>query len=119
MAEAITEKAAKPRPTAGLRGASWNPKLIPDALKTRAFSLATEDGAAITGFLHAAGGEKTAIFIMHPRELLATHYMVPYLVAAGFAAWVQGPRTVGNDLRLEHETALLDVAAGMTQLREL
>jgi pimeloyl-ACP methyl ester carboxylesterase len=56
---------------------------------------------------------------MHPRELLVTHYMVPYLVSAGFACWVQGPRTVGNDLRLEHELAVQDVAAGMVQLRAL
>ncbi|MGN5477532.1 hypothetical protein ACTMU2_13545 [Cupriavidus basilensis] len=33
------------------------------------------------------------------------------------ACWVQGPRSIGNDLRLEHETALFDVAAGMTHLR--
>src|SRR5262249_19058079 len=29
-----------------------------------------------------------------------------------------GPRSVGNDLRLEHETALLDLAAGQNFLRE-
>jgi pimeloyl-ACP methyl ester carboxylesterase len=56
---------------------------------------------------------------MHPRELLISHYMVPYLVKAGYAAWVQGPRTVGNDLRLEHELAVHDVAAGVARLREL
>ncbi|NDZ18025.1 alpha/beta hydrolase [Variovorax sp. WS11] len=57
--------------------------------------------------------------IMHPRELLVTHYMVPALVQAGYACWVQGARTVGNDIRLEHEVALLDVAAGVGQLRSL
>jgi hypothetical protein len=32
---------------------------------------------------------------------------------------VQGPRSIGNDLRLEHEIALFDVAAGMQHLRDL
>ena len=54
---------------------------------------------------------------MHPREFMACHYLIPDIVGAGCAAWSQGARSVGNDLRLEHETALLDVAAGLTYLR--
>lgn len=107
------------RVTAGLRGASWNPALLPAGLRTAVHPLPTSDGAQVIGCLHALGGERTAVFIMHPRELLISHYLVPYLVSAGFACWVQGPRTVGNDLRLEHETALFDVEAGVTQLRSL
>ena len=49
---------------------------------------------------------------MHPREILATHYLVPELLAADCAVWVQGARSPGNDVRLEHELAVLDVAAG-------
>jgi hypothetical protein len=41
------------------------------------------------------------------------------LVAAGYACWVQGARTVGNDIRLEHELAVHDVGAGMVKLKEL
>lgn len=107
------------RPTAGLRGASWDPALVPADMKTAVMPVQTADGAMITGYLHARGGEKTVVFIMHPRELLVTHYMVPHLLQAGYACWVQGPRTVGNDLRLEHEVALLDVAAGAGKLRAL
>ncbi len=110
---------SKTRVTAGLRGASWNPALLPPAMRTSVHALRTEDGAAVVGYLHAIGGESTVVFIMHPRELLVSHYLVPYLVSAGFACWVQGPRTVGNDLRLEHEFAVLDVAAGLVKLREL
>jgi hypothetical protein len=55
---------------------------------------------------------------MHPREFLATHYMIPPLIEAGYAVFTQTPRSVGNDLRLEHEVALLDVAAGMNFLRD-
>ncbi|QRG07248.1 alpha/beta hydrolase [Xanthobacter dioxanivorans] len=105
--------------TAGLRGASWNPDLVPSDMRTTVHPVQTFDQAPVIGYLHARGGEKTAVFIMHPRELLVTHYMVPHLVAGGYACWVQGPRTVGNDLRLEHELAVHDVAAGMVELREL
>ena len=38
-------------------------------------------------------------------------------VGAGYAAWSQAPRAVGNDLRLEHEFALHDVATGLTYLK--
>lgn len=107
------------RATAGLRGASWNPALLPEGMRTAVHPLPTSDGASVLGCLHSLGGERCAVFIMHPRELLISHYLVPYLVKAGFACWVQGPRTVGNDLRLEHETALYDVEAGVQQLRAL
>ena len=112
-------KRAETRVTAGLRGASWNPALLPAGMRTTVHPLATSDGAQVIGCLHALSGERTVVFIMHPRELLISHYLVPYLVTAGFACWVQGPRTVGNDLRLEHETALFDVEAGVAQLRAL
>jgi hypothetical protein len=88
-------------------------------MKTQVVPVGTVDGAQIVGFHYYCGGESAVVMIMHPRELLATHYMVPYLLRAGFACWVQGPRTVGNDLRLEHEIALLDVAAGVTELHRL
>src|SRR5258705_3288497 len=112
-------KGVEARPTAGLRGASWNPELLPAGMTSSVHPVPTSDGAQIVGCLHACGGERTAVVIMHPRELLLTHYLVPYLLKAGFACWVQGPRTVGNDLRLEHEIALLDVAAGLGQLHRL
>lgn len=108
-----------PRVTAGLRGAAWDPALVPGDMRTRVFPCATQDGASVVGYLHARGGERAVAFIMHPREILVTHYLVPHLVRAGYACWVQGVRAPGNDLRLEHELALHDVAAGMRCLREL
>jgi hypothetical protein len=56
---------------------------------------------------------------MHPREFSGTPYLVPDALDAGCACWVQAPRSIGNDLRLEHEVALLDVAAGVAHLRTL
>ena len=53
---------------------------------------------------------------MHPREYLPNNYLVPELLEAGVAVWTQAPRSIGNDIRLEHESALLDVAAGIQHL---
>jgi len=104
--------------TAGLRGASWNVERVPAGTRVSVHTLPTADGAQITGFLYARGGERTVVSIMHPRELVVTHYLVPDVLQAGCACWVQGSRTVGNDLRLEHELAVIDVAAGQEFLRK-
>lgn len=84
------------------------------------YALNTVDGQRTLGFLFTVTGqEKTVVSLMHPREMAITHYLVPFVLDAGCACWVQGPRSIGNDLRLEHELALLDVAAGMAHLREM
>lgn len=105
--------------TAGLRGASWNAQRMAQPYSMQPFPLATEDGQKVLGFLFSRGGERKVAFLMHPREMVVTHYLVPDILAAGWACWVQGPRSIGNDLRLEHELALHDVSAGMRQLRDL
>ncbi|NPT58473.1 alpha/beta hydrolase [Paraburkholderia sp. 5N] len=86
---------------------------------TKPFPLTTDDGQASLGVLFSRGAERKAVFIMHPREFVLTHYLVPDVLDAGWACWVQAPRAIGNDLRLEHEIALHDVAAGMRELRAL
>jgi hypothetical protein len=111
--------AGKVAVTAGLRGASWNPARMTRPYTMVPYSMTTSDGQRTLGFLFSRGGEKNVACLMHPREMVVTHYLVPDVLDAGFACWVQGPRSIGNDLRLEHELALLDVAAGMNQLREL
>ena len=55
---------------------------------------------------------------MHPREINVASYMVPEVLLGGCAMWIMGARSPGNDLRLEHETALHDLAAGQRFLRE-
>ena len=105
--------------TAGLRGASWNKSRMDAPYQTIPTPLTTLDGQRTLGFLFARGGEKSVVSLMHPREMIVTNYLVPDILEAGYACWVQGPRSVGNDLRLEHEIALLDVAAGVNHLREL
>ncbi|MCY4322465.1 MAG: alpha/beta hydrolase [Gammaproteobacteria bacterium] len=110
MTESSTE-------TAGFRNAEWTMQGLPDSVKVGVFPLKTADGAATNGFLYIDGNPETVVCIMHPREFLATHYFIPYLLNAGFAVWTQTPRSVGSDLRLEHELALHEVAAGMNFLQ--
>ncbi|MGC3984007.1 MAG: alpha/beta hydrolase [Pseudorhodoferax sp.] len=86
---------------------------------TTPFPLVTQDGQASLGVLFSRGPVRKVAFFMHPREFVMTHYLVPEVLDAGWACWVQAPRSIGSDLRLEHEIALHDVAAGMRQLRAL
>lgn len=110
----------KPQVTAGMRGASWDARLMTRPYQMVPYALTTQDGQRTLGFLFTTSGkEKTVVSLMHPREMAITHYLVPSVLDAGCACWVQGPRSIGSDLRLEHEIALLDVAAGMTHLRDL
>lgn len=104
--------------TAGFLNTDWNPRDLPAGVTTRNVVLRTQDGAATSGSLYSPGAADTVVCIMHPREFMACHYLIPDIVGAGYAAWTQAPRAVGNDMRLEHEFALYDVAAGMRFLRE-
>ena len=104
--------------TAGFLNTDWNPRDVPAGTATRNVVLRTEDGAATSGSLYVRGSADSVVCIMHPREFMVCHYLIPDIVDAGFAAWSQSPRSVGSDLRLEHEFALYDVAAGLRFLRE-
>ncbi|GAB1576165.1 alpha/beta hydrolase [Bordetella petrii] len=106
--------------TAGFLNTDWNPRDLPAGTSTRNVVLRTADDAATSGSLYLPAGKRpdTVVCVMHPREFMACHYLIPDIVAAGCAAWSQGARSVGNDLRLEHEIALHDVTAGMAFLRE-
>jgi len=104
--------------TAGVRGAFWNPKFLPAAAKFDSALVQCADGASCQGVLAYCGDETVVAMGMHPREYLPNNYMVPGFLDAGIAMWTQAPRSIGNDLRLEHETALLDVAAGIEHLRD-
>jgi hypothetical protein len=81
-------------------------------------SLKTHDEAKVDGVLRTVPGARTAVCIMHPRQDVTHHPLVPELLARGFAVWTQGTRSVNNDIALLHEQALLDVAAGQSFLRQ-
>lgn len=85
---------------------------------TTAHELTTADGATVTGLLRVVPGAETVVCLMHPRQDVSHHVLVPELLARGYAVWTQGSRSVNNDLALVHEQALLDLAAGLAFLRD-
>lgn len=95
------------------------PAIAPDTTLTTAHALTTHDGATVHGLLRVVPGATTVAFLMHPRQDFSHHVLVPELLTRGFAVWTQGSRSLGNDLTLLHEQALLDMAAGHRFLREL
>jgi hypothetical protein len=90
----------------------------PSATRTTLHELTTSDGATVRGVLNTLPGAQTVVCLMHPRQDVAHHPLVPVVLRAGAAVWTQQPRSVNNDLNLLHEQALLDVAAGLKFLRD-
>ncbi len=90
----------------------------PPATVMSVHELATADGATVRGVLATVPGAATVVCLMHPRQDLTHHPLVPHLLAAGAAVWTQHTRSVNNDLTLVHEQALLDAAAGLAFLRD-
>jgi len=90
----------------------------PESASTSVHELTTADGATVRGVLATVPGATTVVSLMHPRQDLTCHPLVPLLLQAGAAVWTQHTRSVNNDLTLVHEQALLDAAAGMVFLRE-
>lgn len=119
MVVSSNEKRRVATTTAGLRGAEWRGERLSSGVQVTVHPLRTADGASITGYLFRRGGERTVVCSMHPRELVVANYLVPEILLGNCAVWVQGSRSPGNDLRLEHETAVLDLAAGQIFLREV
>ena len=90
----------------------------PDSALTSVHELTAADGATIRGVLATVPGATTVVSLMHPRQDLTHHPLVPLLLQAGAAVWTQHTRSVNNDLTLVHEQAILDAAAGLVFLRE-
>lgn len=89
-----------------------------DATPTSVHELTTVDGAKVTGVLRRPAGAETVVTIMHPRQDVTHHALVPHLLADGLAVWTQGSRSPNNDLNLLHEQAIIDLAAGQVFLRD-
>lgn len=91
---------------------------LPSEVTTSVVQLTTFDEAKVSGVLYALPGARSVVTLMHPRQDVTHHPLVPLLLQRGYAVWTQGSRSPNNDLGLLHEQALLDVAAGMVFLRE-
>ncbi|ANN16069.1 alpha/beta hydrolase [Amycolatopsis orientalis] len=90
----------------------------PASTVTSVHELTTADGATVRGVLSTVPDARTVVSLMHPRQDLTHHPLVPLLLRAGVAVWTQHTRSVNNDLNLVHEQALHDVAAGQLFLRD-
>ncbi|AEA28542.1 hypothetical protein Psed_6451 [Pseudonocardia dioxanivorans CB1190] len=91
----------------------------PPGVTVSVHRLTTADGATVEGVLHALAGATTVVTVMHPRQSLTHHPMVPLFLRAGVSVWTQGTRSPNNDIALVHEQALLDAAAGHARLCDL
>lgn len=79
--------------TAGFLNTDWNPRDVPPGTVTTNVVLRTADQAATGGSLYRPPtATDTVICVMHPREFMACHYLIPDIVDAGYAAWSQSPR---------------------------
>lgn len=91
----------------------------PPGVTIATHQLTTADGAKVEGVLHALDGATAVVTVMHPRQSLTHHPMIPEFLRAGVSVWTQGTRSPNNDIALVHEQALLDAAAGHVLLRDL
>ncbi len=79
---------------------------------------ATDTGQSFGILYRPAGREpKTAVYLMHPRGEFTRHYVVPGLVARGYAVFGHNSRYLNNDTDMVHERLLFDIAAGMRHLK--
>jgi pimeloyl-ACP methyl ester carboxylesterase len=117
-AQAPAERQPSGRGRAALAIDYW-PRVLPDTVQIGSHTLITFDGEVTRGTLYRPGSASaTVCCLMHPRQDLRQHPIIPDLLESGYAVWAQAGRDVGNDLRLVHEDALLDVAAGIEFLRQ-
>jgi len=94
------------------------PAATPVETTTTVHELQTHDGAKVSGVLRVVPGARTVVALMHPRQDVTHHVLVPEFLSRGVAVWTQGTRSVNNDIALVHEQALLDAAAGQVFLRD-
>jgi hypothetical protein len=90
----------------------------PAGVLTTVHELSTFDGANVAGVLHELTGSSGVVCFMHPRQSLAHHPMINWLLGMGLSVWTQDTRSPNNDINLVHEQAILDMAAGQLFLRD-
>ncbi len=82
--------------------------------------LNANDTAQSFGILYRPANHdpKTALYLMHPRGEFTRHYIVPGMVARGYAVFGHNSRYLNTDVHMIHERLLYDIAAGMRYLKE-
>lgn len=97
----------------------WSPGHLPDGTVIAPQTIIAHDGEVSRATLYTLGDPKAVVCLMHPRQDMQRHPLIPELLERGYGVWAHASRVVGNDLTLVHESVLLDVAAGMETLAEL
>ncbi|WP_275466532.1 hypothetical protein [Streptomyces noursei] len=90
---------------------------LPASTGTTVLTVAADDGAVSRGFLYSRGDERTVVVVSHPRGDMSHHYAAPAVLEAGYAFYAHQPRSFNNDVDIEHERLLLDLAAGLRRLK--
>ena len=95
---------------------------LPEGTMQTNVRLQAEDGAHSSGILYTPGnmkegGERTVVVFNHPRADFSSHYLTPFLVAAGYGVYGGQTRYLGNDVNCEHECLCADLAAQVRYLR--
>lgn len=90
---------------------------LPERTETTVIPVAAFDGVASRGVLYTRGGERTVVVVSHPRGDNSRHYAAPALLEAGYAFYSHQTRSLHNDIDCEHERLLLDLAAGLSHLK--
>ena len=104
----------------GASPSTWwgsNNFVMPAGVQETVVRLQAEDGANSRGILYRRGAEKTVVVLNHPRGDFSSHYIIPFLVEAGFAAFGGQGRSFANDADCVHECLLADLAAQVAYLR--
>ncbi|MCB9592476.1 MAG: hypothetical protein H6719_07070 [Sandaracinaceae bacterium] len=81
--------------------------------------LRTADFRDVRGLLWSPPSPKRGALLMHPRVDFTRHYAIPRLVDRGYAVLALCSRNPNDDTDTVHEELVLDVAAGVTRLREV
>jgi len=90
---------------------------LPDGTQIETIPFKAADGVPSRGVLYTRGNEKTVVCLSHPRADMSRHYIIPYLLEAGFAAYGHQCRGLNNDVDCEHEKIVQDLAAGFRHLK--
>ena len=97
-----------------------SPEELPSSTVVQPVTLTATDGAASRGLLWTDSARRAtcAIHMMHPRADQGLHYAIPALLHAGFDVLARSSRWPNNDVATIHELLVLDVAAGIRELRD-
>lgn len=90
---------------------------LPAGTETTVIPITASDGVASRGILYTRGGERAVVVVSHPRGDVSQHYAAPAILEAGYAFYAHQCRGLNNDVDCEHEKLVLDLAAGLSHLK--